>query len=139
MSAKRKKGPKRQHSISASAVNRRLNKLVLQLDPTTNVTTVAMSVYSQITKSDKPPSFVSALKKYGPEFISPLMKGRVDQIGVENLNKKIEERLAARLAKNWSLADDIRKELEKRGVTLRDSAQGTTWSVPDDPLSPGGL
>jgi cysteinyl-tRNA synthetase len=46
---------------------------------------------------------------------------------IEALNA---ERAAARAAKDWATADRIRKELEERyGVVLKDSAQGTTWSL----------
>ena len=45
----------------------------------------------------------------------------------------IEERIAARAAakkeKNYAEADRIRAELSERGVTLRDTAKGTTYTV----------
>jgi len=42
---------------------------------------------------------------------------------------KIEERKAAREAKDWAAADRIRDELTERGVVLEDTAKGTRWSV----------
>jgi cysteinyl-tRNA synthetase len=39
----------------------------------------------------------------------------------------IDERLAARQAKNFARADEIRKQLSDMGITLEDSADGTTW------------
>ena len=39
----------------------------------------------------------------------------------------IEERLAARKAKNWVRADEIRDELKAKGILLEDSAAGTRW------------
>jgi len=41
----------------------------------------------------------------------------------------VERRLAARTAKDWALADTIRKELDALGVTLEDGPQGTRWGV----------
>ena len=45
----------------------------------------------------------------------------------------IEERIAARAAakkeKNYQAADAIRAELAERGVTLRDTSQGTTYTI----------
>ena len=45
----------------------------------------------------------------------------------------IEERIAARAAakkeKNYAEADRIRAELSERGVTLRDTSKGTTYTV----------
>ena len=43
--------------------------------------------------------------------------------------KKREERKAAKKAKNFALADEIRDELAERGVVLKDTREGTTWSV----------
>lgn len=39
----------------------------------------------------------------------------------------IEERLAARKAKNWARADEIRDALKAQGILLEDSAAGTRW------------
>ena len=39
----------------------------------------------------------------------------------------IEERLAARAAKNWARSDEIRDMLLAQGVVLEDSKEGTTW------------
>ncbi len=45
----------------------------------------------------------------------------------ENIEKLIQERIAAKKAKNFAEADRIRKELLEAGVMLEDSAAGTTW------------
>jgi cysteinyl-tRNA synthetase len=45
----------------------------------------------------------------------------------ERINKLIEERIAARKAKNFQLADDIRRSLGELGITLEDTPQGTVW------------
>ncbi|MDR3607232.1 MAG: cysteine--tRNA ligase [Oligoflexia bacterium] len=39
----------------------------------------------------------------------------------------IAERAEARKAKNFARSDEIRKELDARGVTIKDGAAGTTW------------
>ena len=40
----------------------------------------------------------------------------------------IEQRTAARKAKNWAEADRIRDELKARGIILEDTPQGVKWS-----------
>jgi cysteinyl-tRNA synthetase len=35
----------------------------------------------------------------------------------------------ARRAKNWSASDKLRDALQRCGVELKDSKEGTTWSV----------
>jgi cysteinyl-tRNA synthetase len=48
---------------------------------------------------------------------------------VAEILQKIEERRAAKKAKNFAEADRIRDELAAKGVTLIDTAQGTTYKI----------
>ncbi len=41
----------------------------------------------------------------------------------------IDERLEARRDKKWNRADEIRDELAAKGIVLKDTPQGTEWSV----------
>jgi cysteinyl-tRNA synthetase len=45
------------------------------------------------------------------------------------LQALIDERLAARARKEWSRADEIRDELLKKQIELKDGPHGTTWKV----------
>jgi cysteinyl-tRNA synthetase len=46
-----------------------------------------------------------------------------------DIEEKVAERNAARAAKDFARSDAIRAELAARGVSLRDGADGTTWTV----------
>ncbi len=48
---------------------------------------------------------------------------------VDEIEALIEERLQARREKNWKRADEIRDGLAARGVALKDSKAGTTWTI----------
>ena len=48
---------------------------------------------------------------------------------VDEIEALIEERLQARREKNWKRADEIRDGLAARGVALKDSKTGTTWTI----------
>ena len=48
---------------------------------------------------------------------------------VAEIYAAIEERAAAKKAKNFARADEIRAELLAKGVTLIDTAQGTTYKI----------
>ena len=41
----------------------------------------------------------------------------------------IEERAAAKREKNYARADEIRGELTAKGVTLKDTKEGTTYTI----------
>jgi len=45
----------------------------------------------------------------------------------EEVKALIEKRVKARDKKNFKLADQIRKELEGKGIVLEDTAEGTKW------------
>jgi len=48
-------------------------------------------------------------------------------VPVEEIDRLIAERRAARSARNFAQADKIRRELDARGILLEDTAAGTRW------------
>lgn len=50
-------------------------------------------------------------------------------LSIEKIEKLIEERKAARMAKNWAKADEIRKQLLNMGVVLKDIDNTTSWII----------
>ncbi|RAI43996.1 cysteine--tRNA ligase [Rhodoplanes roseus] len=50
-------------------------------------------------------------------------------IPAEQIEAKVAARIAARKDKNWAESDRIRDELLALGIVLKDSKDGTTWSV----------
>ena len=48
-------------------------------------------------------------------------------VPVEDIDRLIAERREARRARQFTRADEIRRELEDRGIVLEDSAAGTRW------------
>jgi cysteinyl-tRNA synthetase len=47
----------------------------------------------------------------------------------QEIEELIEERISARSEKNWARADEIRDELDEKGIVLEDKAEGTIWRV----------
>ena len=64
------------------------------------------------------------LKTHSPDIVKPI---EPDNIPVAKIIALINERTAARKARNWAHADAIRDELLAMGITLRDNPEGTTW------------
>ncbi|MBE1237566.1 cysteine--tRNA ligase [Phaeovibrio sulfidiphilus] len=53
--------------------------------------------------------------------------GGVDELDAAAVEALIEERLAARKARNYGRADEIRDDLKARGIELEDGPSGTAW------------
>ncbi len=52
---------------------------------------------------------------------------RTQELGDADIEKLIEERQAARKAKNFARADEIRNELLEKGIILEDTREGVKW------------
>jgi cysteinyl-tRNA synthetase len=50
-------------------------------------------------------------------------------LDVKEIERLIKERWAARAAKEWRKADEIRSILAEKGINLKDAPTGTTWEI----------
>ena len=55
-------------------------------------------------------------------------KGSSDGLSNEDIDALVEERNAAKKAKNFARADEIRDQLKAAGIQLEDTREGTRWS-----------
>ena len=58
-----------------------------------------------------------------------LTKEEKIDVDMDFINKKINERIVAKQNKDFALADDIRNELEKMGIILKDTREGTIFEI----------
>ncbi len=73
--------------------------------------------------NENPESILAGLQKND----QVLTDSSVDAAWIENL---IEERKAAKASKNWTRADEIRKELAAKNIVLKDNPDGSSdWKV----------
>ncbi len=60
---------------------------------------------------------------------APRAEQQLDSETVKEIEALITERSAAKKAKNYQRADEIRNMLKERGILLEDTPQGTTWRL----------
>jgi cysteinyl-tRNA synthetase len=48
-------------------------------------------------------------------------------VSLDDVYKAIEDRAAARAAKEYETADEIRKAFEEKGIFIMDTPTGTSW------------
>jgi cysteinyl-tRNA synthetase len=92
------------------------------------------SLNSAIDAGQLVPSDVATVRAAFDEFdqvlgILSLRRAEDDQppVPVDEIERLIEDRHAARRRRDFAAADRIRRELAERGVLLEDSAAGTRW------------
>ena len=78
-------------------------------------------------KSSK--AYAEALREKIQELcdIMGLITEKKEELLDEDIEKLIEERQAARKAKNFARADEIRAELLEKGIVLEDTREGVKW------------
>jgi len=62
-------------------------------------------------------------------LLEPRAEEKLDPELVREIEALVAERSAAKKAKNFQRADEIRNILKNRGILLEDSPQGTTWRL----------
>ncbi len=88
----------------------------------------AVSVMWEMLGSDLNGMDKRSLMNDFDEVLGLGLKGYMQPELTEQEQALIEERRAAREAKDWAEADRLRDELAKTGVEVKDGAQGTEWT-----------
>ncbi|MCH5185962.1 MAG: cysteine--tRNA ligase [Oscillospiraceae bacterium] len=70
---------------------------------------------------------ISTIKSLG-SVLGLFLKEKEDSLD-EEIERLIEERNDARVAKNWAKADEIRDKLKSMNVILEDTPNGVKWSI----------
>jgi cysteinyl-tRNA synthetase len=69
-------------------------------------------------------SILGVLQQNPSDFLRYQATENIDEV---QINELIEKRSHAKKTKNFSLADEIRVELEEKDIILQDNRDGTTW------------
>lgn len=85
--------------------------------------------------------FASTIRKTGAlmslfnenptEFLQKMDLILAQKLGLnpDDINSKVKERLQFKKGKDFTKADEIRNDLDTKGVLIRDSATGSTWEI----------
>ena len=74
---------------------------------------------------------IGIFKENVEELIADLKNKYIKKLNldVNEIENKIQLRANAKLEKNYQLADEIRSELDEKGIILNDSKEGTSWDI----------
>ncbi len=120
------------HAFSAlrPQIETALQQLSVTLPSSANTSATIATAYRMISPQPFPYGFLDKWKKYNGGYLSERDRQRVEsRLGIDNLNRIIEERLVARARKDFKESDRIRDELAAMGVVIKDSKEGTTWEI----------
>lgn len=97
-------------------------------------TSQALTVVYDVLKAELNDASKRALiEKFDQVLSLDLVREEKDEAVDEDLKSfveaKIEERKAAKKAKDFATADAIREELKEKGIEIKDTREGTVWNV----------
>ena len=90
-------------------------------------TPAVMTALHQLAHAEDRAPLITSLKALG--FAGDLTDPRAKGVDEAAIQAQIEQRLAARAAKDFAEADRIRDELAAQGIALKDGPDGTTWEL----------
>ena len=95
-------------------------------------TSLAITILYDVLKDDKISNNtkLELIKDFDKVLSLNLIKEEKLEKNLEKyILEKIEERKQAKLNKNYDLADQIRKELEEKGILIKDTREGTIYEI----------
>lgn len=92
-------------------------------------TSNAITLLYELLKSQVEETTKLALIENWDQVLSLNLIEKEKEFDKAYIEKKIEERKVAKENKNYVLADEIRNELNEKGILLRDTKEGTTYEI----------
>ncbi len=106
-----------------------LSKINNDLNMPEAVALVHELLKSNLLAQEKSATLLDFDKVLGLDFTKHIFSSQAEQVLTPEHKSLIEQRERARAEKNWQKSDEIRKQLEKEGVILEDTQEGTKWHV----------
>ncbi|MBO5939312.1 MAG: cysteine--tRNA ligase [Clostridia bacterium] len=129
--------------IDSEAFDEGKAKFTAALDNDLNTSLAVTALYDALKLKTTPATKIALINDFDRVLGLDLVKAAEKQMATEDeakatvsddpfireIEEKIAERIAAKKAKNYARADEIRAELSAKGVTLIDTAQGTQYTI----------
>ncbi len=129
--------------IDSAAFDEGKAKFTAALDNDLNTSLAVTALYDALKLKTTPATKIALINDFDRVLGLDLVKAAEKQMATEDeakatvsddpfireIEEKIAERIAAKKAKNYARADEIRAELSAKGVTLIDTAQGTQYTI----------
>ena len=115
---------------AGAAVEARLGEFRAAVEDDLNMPRALAAMWGAIKDGSASPSDVYATLLAMDEVLGlgfAEMQEKVLSVSEDDIQSLIDQRQAARKAKDFARADAIRDELAAKGVTLEDTPQGTVW------------
>ena len=107
-----------------------LNKIRRMLPSPSAVSDIKL-LRDTTTKFKELAAIMGLLRENPASYLSRKRTAMLADLDIDEttINTMIAERYAARAAKDWAKSDEIRDTLLDNNIELKDSAEGTTWTV----------
>ena len=117
--------------VDTEAFNTYKNNFVSYLEDDINTANAISVIYDVLKANTNDLTKYELIKDFdrvlGLELTTEI--NNTNEVDIEFINSKIEERNEAKKNKNYELADQIRNELLEMGIILKDTREGTTFEI----------
>lgn len=125
------KNMKEEGTIHEALFKEYQNKFKKALEDDLNTALAITVLYDVLKDSEMSDATKLALIKDFDQVLSLnlIQENNINEDLKQYIEEKIGQRRKAKLEKNYELADQIRKELEQKGIIIKDTREGTTYEV----------
>ena len=116
--------------IDENIINEYKEKFKKELENDLNTSNALTILYDVLKSNLNNNTKLSLIEDFDKVLSLDLLKeDKIDNELIKYIKEKIEERNNAKKNKDYNLADNIRKELEEKGIILKDTREGTTFEI----------
>lgn len=118
------------NDLDSETINKYMNNFKNSLADDLNTSMALTTLYDILKDSTNDETKLYLIKSFDRVLGLDLLKENIiDRELQDYIFSKLEERKVAKMNKNFDLADNIRKELENKGIVIKDTREGTTFEI----------